>query len=691
MFLCDLTDASAASDTFEMIRVIEQEDFELAHKFNARLKEIVHAELLKNGGINHYDLYWKCQLFDAPFDFDSYMLYIEKNRRPEKRFYQPRRKYLKRYVQAYQDLADGKLKLLTVSMPKRTGKALTLDTKLATPNGFITMGEVKVGDILLGVDGNPTKVTGVFPQGVTDVFKVIFECGEVVRASSDHLWISASTKQWNGGVILTTKQMNEFMSKYPDIGMYIPAFKFSEKYKSRSNNPCHKIKEIVEDTPEETQCITVDSPDHLFLVTESYIPTHNSQTGINFVSWISGRNPDGSTLMEGLGDALVTSFYNGCLEYLQDKDQYLYYDIFPNITLAGTHADVKTINLNSLSRFPTIMCRSIDSSQVGLSEANNLLYMDDCVDGVEEAHSRTRLESKWEKISGDIMGRAIEGTPIVYAGTRYSIYDPIGKMQEYASKNKWNWTAIEIPALDLETDESNFEFEIGGRRIFTTQFFREQRNLLSPEQFESEFQQQPFESKGILFPEKELKRYFELPVDVMPDAVFAVCDPAEKGSDSTTLLIAKVYGEDVFIVDCVFDSSSPIHTQPQCAKMLYDYDVPMAVFESNAAGTYYARDVEKLVKELGGVISITPKHQQANKVMRIETTSANIIHHFYFKDPSLYSFNSQYGAMIRELTSYVRMEGKDKQHDDAPDAMALLETELRIFRHRKPKIFQRPI
>ena len=100
-------------------------------------------------------------------------------------------------------------------------------------------------------------------------------------------------------------------------------------------------------------------------------------------------------------------------------------------------------------------------------------------------------------------------------GTRYSLYDPIGHLQEEAQKGGWTWKAIEIPALDLITDESNYEYEREGKKVFTTAYFREQRELLSAEQFESEFQQQPFEAKGLLFnmgswnrrPSTRLRRY----------------------------------------------------------------------------------------------------------------------------------------------------------------------------------------
>jgi phosphate starvation-inducible PhoH-like protein len=56
-----------------------------------------------------------------------------------------------------------------------TGKAQPLYSKLYTPNGYITMGEVKVGDFVIGSDGNPIKVLEVFPQGVHEQFKKIYK------------------------------------------------------------------------------------------------------------------------------------------------------------------------------------------------------------------------------------------------------------------------------------------------------------------------------------------------------------------------------------------------------------------------------------------------------------------------------------------------------------------------------------
>lgn len=528
-------DNGAYSDLFSLCREWETEDFSAAHKVNKELLALSADQVVHGGGAKFYEQWRRCLLFEAPHDFDSFMTYIELDRKPEKRFYAPRKHYLRPMVQGFQDVLDGKLRLLTISMPKRAGK---------------------------------------------------------------------------------------------------------------------------------------------------------SQTGINFVNMLSGKFPDRSTLMEGTGDDLIKSFYNGCLEYLTVPNEYLFYDVFPDARLVQTNADTKTVNLKSKSRFPTIMCRSIDARQVGLSEATNVLYLDDCVEGREEAKNRQRLDDKWEVISGDIMGRAIEGTPMVFTGTRYSLYDPIGRVQEHAQREGWAWRAIEIPALDLVTDESNYEYEREGKKVFTTAYFREQRELLSAEQFESEFQQQPFEAKGLLFNKDELNYFFELPKDRDPDTIIAVGDTAESGSDSTSMPVAMIYGNAVYIVDVVFDDSPAEVTKPECAKCLIDNKVASAVFESNNAGQYYARDVDQIIRERGYSVGIRTKRTISNKQTRIEFASDNIKKNFYFKHPSTYKRGSQYWNFMKEVTTYTR-SGK-VPHDDAPDSLSLLENEIRMLSGGKVEVFKRP-
>ena len=536
-------DVAAYDDKFALCRDYESAEFRLAHEWNQALQEEIRAGLKLAVDTRDFktaeefdNLLFRSLLFCAPHYFDAYLQAVEYGKPLDKKFYLPRRHYLRRYVEGYQEVLEGKLDFLSISMPKRCGK---------------------------------------------------------------------------------------------------------------------------------------------------------SQLGINFTNMLSGKFPDRSTLMEGTGDDLVQSFYKGCLEYIQQPNDYHFYDIFPESKLVQTNADTKVINLLHKSRFPTVMCRSIDARQVGLSEATNLLYLDDCVEGREEAKNRQRLDDKWEVISGDIIGRAIEGTPIVICGTRYSLYDPIGHLQEEMRKQGKRCKIIETPALDPVTDESNFEYIREGRKVFTTQYFRDQREMLSAEQFESEFQQQPFEAKGILFPEASLNRYFELPVDREPDSIIAVCDTADKGADYCSMPIAAVYGDEVYIVDVVFDDSPPEVTKPECAKALMDNLVVAGTFESNNAGTYFARDVQQILIDRKYVCNIRTKRTISNKQTRIEFASDNIKKNFYFKHPSTYKRGSQYWNFMKEVTTYTR-SGK-VPHDDAPDSLSLLENEIRMLSGGKVEVFKRPI
>src|SRR5262249_7216659 len=84
------------------------------------------------------------------------------------------------------------------------GKALALDTPLPTPTGWTTMGEVRVGDLLLGGDGRPTRVV-VATEVMTGrpCYEVEFSDGEVIVADAEHLWKTttrASRRQQSAAV-----------------------------------------------------------------------------------------------------------------------------------------------------------------------------------------------------------------------------------------------------------------------------------------------------------------------------------------------------------------------------------------------------------------------------------------------------------------------------------------------------------
>jgi predicted phage terminase large subunit-like protein len=185
----DLSDYKNLKNLFNMLQIYEKEDFKHAHSLNKIVKKYsAKGSLGKENIALFYQLYKESYLFDAPYEFESYLMYVEWDREPSKRFYLPRRKQLKQVVDALQLLEDDELDLLAISMPPGVGKAQPLYSKLVTPDGYKTMGEIKVGDLVATIDGSFTKVLGIFPQGKKDVYRVTFNDGSYTDCCKEHLW-----------------------------------------------------------------------------------------------------------------------------------------------------------------------------------------------------------------------------------------------------------------------------------------------------------------------------------------------------------------------------------------------------------------------------------------------------------------------------------------------------------------------
>lgn len=119
----DLSDYDNLLSLLGMANEVILEDKELSRKLANKVRFLA-LRLCATGDIKYYDLYNKALLFLAQEhkDFDSYLLYVEKNRDPEDRYYQPRRNKIYWLVQKMQRLIDDELDILSISMPPGTGK-----------------------------------------------------------------------------------------------------------------------------------------------------------------------------------------------------------------------------------------------------------------------------------------------------------------------------------------------------------------------------------------------------------------------------------------------------------------------------------------------------------------------------------------------------------------------------------------
>lgn len=95
-------DHGGYTDLLSAVRQWEEDDFQAAHAVNGQLRELAAKTLRVCPAADadfFYESYKRSLLFDAPHFFDSFLLYMELDRKPEKRFYSPRRHYLRPIVQ----------------------------------------------------------------------------------------------------------------------------------------------------------------------------------------------------------------------------------------------------------------------------------------------------------------------------------------------------------------------------------------------------------------------------------------------------------------------------------------------------------------------------------------------------------------------------------------------------------------
>lgn len=104
-------------------------------------------------------------------------------------------------------MASGTIEVAPLAFMR--GRAQPLDAKVLTPDGFVPIGSLQVGDLVVGSNGAPTPVLGVFPQGRKPIFRVSAQDGASTLCCAEHLWTVATPDDKRRGTsrVLQTSEM----------------------------------------------------------------------------------------------------------------------------------------------------------------------------------------------------------------------------------------------------------------------------------------------------------------------------------------------------------------------------------------------------------------------------------------------------------------------------------------------------
>lgn len=149
-----------------------------------------------------------------------------------------------------------------LSVGRKNGKGLSLDTPIPTPSGWTTMGEVSVGDVLYDEQGNECHVTFVSEIHHIDCYKFVFSNGEEIVCDGDHRW---AFQQADGSMPVMVAR--DLWRGFAFGGALPSGFLPNRDVTLSCIWQCLSVP---------TKCIQVDSPNSLFLCGKTMLPTHNT-------------------------------------------------------------------------------------------------------------------------------------------------------------------------------------------------------------------------------------------------------------------------------------------------------------------------------------------------------------------------------------------------------------------------------
>lgn len=379
-----------------------------------------------------------------------------------------------------------------------------------------------------------------------------------------------------------------------------------------------------------------------------------------FISWMFGHFPEESVMRNCFADPLYNKLSYDTRDIVKSRK---YREVFPEIKLKADKQNVHGWSIEG-ARQVSYFGAGVGGTVIGFG-ASMLAMTDDLYKSLEDALSDNNNEKTWSWFQGTHDSRTEGNCCCIDIGTRWSASDVLGRLEE-SREGKYYHEIIRISALD-ENEQSFCE------DVHTTEYYLDKKAETDESIWEAEYQQNPVELKGLLFPKSALKRFKKADIEGrVPDGRVGATDVADEGNDSLSSPMGSVFGDQIFITNVVFSKDVIEITAPLLAQEIITIGLDQMRFESNNGGKSYANEVRRLVQEADeyNKVIIESIPTTKNKPTRILMKSGWIKSHCHFLDESEYAKGSDYWWFMKGITTYKKEGGN--AHDDAPDSMTIL-------------------
>lgn len=378
-----------------------------------------------------------------------------------------------------------------------------------------------------------------------------------------------------------------------------------------------------------------------------------------FCAWWIGNNPTLSVMRNSCTSRLFQKLSYDVRNIVKSDK---FKEVFPTVTLSSDKQNVDGWNVTTAKQV-SYFGAGVGGTIIGFGA--NLAISDDLYKGIAEAMSQTVNDSThtWKQSSHN--SRMEKDCPEIYIGTRWTKNDIIGSAIEKGNVD----LVINVPALN-EEGESFCE------DVKSTAEYLKIKEDTDEMIWEAEYQQNPVELKGLLFPISSLRMYNPSEFNPQENAEyqFAYVDPADDGGDSLASPFASLIGDKIYIHDLIYSTDGTDATIPRIVNNIIKYKVNAAEIEGNGGWVMFGKDIRRKVTmpspigEGYGDCQIRVINSSTNKHTRIVESSAFILNRFVFR--SDWENIPEYRKFIKNLTTYMRVqEGMTKnKHDDAPDS-----------------------